>query len=201
MASRQQKKKNGRFYQYGFYVVCTILVVITVTVIFFFSRLFAVQEGHLPSSEYESETVVDMTFTREEVNKFLGHLMKQDGDMHGQFSLTDEDVRFYGEIDTVVSTIDIAMTFTPEVQTDGSLLLRAHTLSAGQLSLSPEYALRMFMATGEWPDWLEILPEEEALVLHLQNIEALFPYGVYVKEIDLPGDRVELSIQKVLDEK
>jgi uncharacterized protein YpmS len=140
-----------------------------------------------------SNEIVSFQMDIEQANVLLNDMLADD-DVPFDFYLAEDGVYLEGEVDAVLSTIDLSMRFDPSVQEDGSLLLEANSLSAGFLSVSPENALRMFNQLADLPNWIYLYPEEEHVIIDLREIEELEPFGLRFNELNLTAGEIDVSL-------
>ncbi|WP_197284300.1 DUF2140 family protein [Bacillus sp. JCM 19041] len=195
-----QTKRSGRqkrFYKIGFFIVSGLLLALLSVLMIGALRLFAnVDQGQMPSGNNENNSAELLSFqlSREQTNTLLTDLLKEEEDMPFQFQLEEDGVYLTGELDLFVSSVDLSMSFNPEVREDGSLLLKAENLSAGTALISAEYALRMFAQFSDLPGWVQLYPDEEAVLIELREFEEIAPYGLRFHSVNLMEDHIELSL-------
>ncbi len=191
-----QTGSRNRFYRIGFFTILTLFTVLILTIVIIVSRLFAEGESHsLPPATSDGNLAELVTFQldREQTNVLLTDLVSED-EMPFQFQLEEDGIHLTGELDVLFSEVDIHMMFDPLVRDDGSLVLQANSLSAGVVSISASNALRMFNQFAELPEWIHIHPEDEAILLELNEMDELSPYGLQFKQVALADDQIELSL-------
>ncbi|MFB4211995.1 YpmS family protein [Shouchella sp. JSM 1781072] len=188
--------KNRRFYKIGFFLVLGLLLALIGLLIFGAVRLFGDVDRQSPERagiDSASNEIVSFQMDIEQANVLLNDMLADD-DVPFDFYLAEDGVYLEGEVDAVLSTIDLSMRFDPSVQEDGSLLLEANSLSAGFLSVSPENALRMFNQLADLPNWIYLYPEEEHVIIDLREIEELEPFGLRFNELNLTAGEIDVSL-------
>lgn len=195
VARMNRRQQTNRFYKTGFFIVLTILMIILSILLIGAIRLFGNVDSDLrerPTTNSENEELLSFQMTLDQSNLLLDNLLEEDIPFY--FYLAEDGVYLEGEVDAVLSSIDVAMRFEPTVQEDGSLLLEADNLSAGFLSISPETALRMFNQIAELPEWIYLYPSEEHVVIDLRMIEELEPFGLRFNDVNLSEDVLDISL-------
>lgn len=188
--------QNRRFYKIGFFLVLGLLLALIGLLIFGAVRLFGDVDRQSPERagiDSASNEIVSFQMDIEQANVLLNDMLADD-DVPFDFYLAEDGVYLEGEVDAVLSTIDLSMRFDPSVQEDGSLLLEANSLSAGFLSVSPENALRMFNQLADLPNWIYLYPEEEHVIIDLREIEELEPFGLRFNELNLTAGEIDVSL-------
>ncbi|MFS0786150.1 YpmS family protein [Shouchella sp. 1P09AA] len=188
--------KNRRFYKIGFFLVLGLLLALIGLLIFGAVRLFGDVDRQAPEragTDSANEEIVSFQMDIEQANVLLNDMLADD-DVPFDFYLAEDGVYLEGEVDAVLSTIDLSMRFDPSVQEDGSLMLEANSLSAGFLSVSPENALRMFNQLADLPNWIYLYPEEEHIIIDLREIEELEPFGLRFNELNLAASEINVSL-------
>lgn len=197
MDQTNRSYKPKRFYKIGFFIVSGLLLALITVLIVGALRLFAnVDSGQMPpvNNDHNSAELLSFQLTREQTNTLLTDLMNEEEEMPFQFQVEEDGVYLMGELDLFVSSVNLSMSFNPEVREDGSLILEAENLSAGAASISAEYALRMFAQFSDLPEWVQLYPEEEAVLIELQEFEEISPYGLRFHSINLMEDHIELTL-------
>ncbi len=193
--SMSRRQQTNRFYKTGFFIVLAVLIIILSVLLIGAIRLFGNLDSdsrERPTVNNESEELLSFQMTLNQTNLLLDNLLEEDIPFH--FYLAEDGVYLEGEVDAVLSSIDVAMRFDPTVQEDGSLLLEADNLSAGFLSISPETALRMFNQVADLPEWIYLYPSEEHVVIDLRTIEELEPFGLRFNDVNLDEDVLDISL-------
>lgn len=195
----KQHRRKTRFYRIGFFTVLTLFITLIITLIVLLSRLFSDGDSQpLPAerSDNDLNELVTFQLNREQTNVLLSDLLS-DEEMPFQFQLEEDGIHLTGELDVLFSEVDLHMTFDPLVRDDGSLVLQANSLSAGVVSISASNALRMFNQFAELPEWIHIHPEDEAILLELNEMDEMAPYGLHFENVRLEDDQIELSLIRI----
>lgn len=108
-------------------------------------------------------------------------ILKNEALISGQFDLLGFPLQFYLYLD-------------PYVMDDGNIQLKAKSLSIGALNLPINQVLRMIAKNPKLPEWIQVTPKEETIILRLDQFE--FGNGLHLRaeKINLVEDDIEFSI-------
>lgn len=113
-------------------------------------------------------------------------ILKNEALISGQFDLLGFPLQFYLYLD-------------PYVMDDGNIQLKAKSLSIGALNLPINQVLRMIAKNPKLPEWIQVTPKEETIILRLDQFE--FGNGLHLRaeKINLVEDDIEFSIYLATD--
>lgn len=109
----------------------------------------------------------------------------------------DKEVNLSTELNVFSQTLPILMKFQPFVQKDGNLLLKQQSVEIGMLDIPPESALKLLRDSVKLPDFMEVNPAREEILLKLTDIPLDNGISVQASSFDLEEDdiRLEVTIQ------
>lgn len=109
----------------------------------------------------------------------------------------EEEVNLSTELNVFSQTLPILMKFQPFVQKDGNLLLKQQSVEIGMLDIPPESALKLLRDSVKLPDFMEVNPAREEILLKLTDIPLDNGISVQASSFDLEEDdiRLEVTIQ------
>lgn len=90
--------------------------------------------------------------------------------------------------------LPILLTFDPVVLPDGNLLLEQRSVEVGQLDIPPESALKLLRDSVDLPDFMEVMPKEEEVLLNLTEIPINGGVSVRATSFDLEEDDIRLLV-------
>ncbi|AIY05590.1 hypothetical protein Plano_1625 [Planococcus sp. PAMC 21323] len=108
-------------------------------------------------------------------------------------SVTD-DVSISTELTVFSVTLPILMKFEPVVQEDGNLLLEQKSVEVGMLDIPPESALKLLRDSVDLPDFMEVMPEDEEVILKLTEIPLDDGISVRAASFNLEDDDIRLLV-------
>ncbi|MBU9674810.1 YpmS family protein [Planococcus sp. CP5-4] len=91
-------------------------------------------------------------------------------------------------------TLPILLTFDPVVLPDGNLLLEQRSVEVGQLDIPPESALKLLRDSVDLPEFMEVMPKEEEVLLNLTEIPINGGVSVRAASFDLEEDDIRLLV-------
>ncbi|UJF25600.1 YpmS family protein [Planococcus sp. 107-1] len=106
----------------------------------------------------------------------------------------DDDVSLSTELEVFSITLPILLRFEPFVQEDGNLLLQQKSVEVGMLDIPPESALKLLRDSVELPDFMEVEPSEESVLLKLTEIPLDGGIAVRATSFNLEEDDIRLRV-------
>ncbi|RNF40440.1 YpmS family protein [Planococcus salinus] len=106
----------------------------------------------------------------------------------------NSDVSLSTQIDVFSMTLPILMKFDPFVQEDGNLLLEQKSVEVGMLDIPPESALKLLRDSVDLPEFMEVTPKEETVLLRLTEIPLEDGITVEAESFNLEEDDIRLKV-------
>ena len=106
----------------------------------------------------------------------------------------NDDVSLSTELTVFSVTLPILMKFEPLVQEDGNLLLEQKSVEVGMLDIPPESALKLLRDSVELPEFMEVMPAEEEVLLKLTDIPLDDGISVRAASFNLQEDDIRLLV-------
>ena len=110
-----------------------------------------------------------------------------------RLSVTD-NVSLSTELTVFGVTLPILLTFDPVVLPDGNLLLEQRSVEVGQLDIPPESALKLLRDSVDLPEFMEVMPKDEEVLLSLTDIPINGGVSVRATSFDLEEDDIRLLV-------
>lgn len=105
-----------------------------------------------------------------------------------------DDVSLSTELEVFSTKLPILLKFEPYVQEDGNLLLEQKSVAVGKLNIPPESALKLLRDSVELPEFMEVRPAEEEIILRLSEIPLDDGISVRAESFDLEEDDIRLRV-------
>lgn len=106
----------------------------------------------------------------------------------------DDDVSLSTELQVFSMTLPILLRFEPHVQEDGNLLLEQTSVNVGMLDIPPESALKLLRDSVDVPDFMEVNPGAEEVLLRLSDISLDDGITVRAESFNLEEDDIRLRV-------
>ncbi len=144
----------------------------------------------------KSEPILEVLMTKQQVNSVVDYyakdLMKDSGVdysftlekdalIDGTFSLMGHDTHFY-------------LYFEPYVLSNGNVQLEAKSLSIGALHVPIPAVINYISHSVDFPNWVEIKPDDSMIILHLDSLELPNGMRVRAEQINLVDDQIRFSL-------
>ncbi|KAA0956451.1 DUF2140 family protein [Planococcus sp. ANT_H30] len=181
----------------AFFVLLAINVLALVGVVLFVttpSKDFTSYEALKNTSTEGNTVVVNATKADFEgiANTYIQEAMK---DQPIPLALSvDDDVSISTELTVFSVTLPILMKFEPLVQEDGNLLLEQKSVEVGMLDIPPEAALKLLRDSVELPEFMEVMPADEEVLLKLTDIPLDGGISVRAASFNLEEDDIRLLV-------
>jgi uncharacterized protein YpmS len=176
-----------------FLLLFTVMAAVGLILIF----LLTPSDAEKPAmKQIEGETAFHVTSSKEELNKLVSYyLQKEAGSAPFDYDVyIGNEVELYGSIPVFATNIDYHMTFEPEAQEDGNIVLRQNGLRVGLLDVPASYVLKTAAKTGAFPDWVRVVPNEELIYLSLANMELDNGMRVKAEAFNLEKNDIEFAV-------
>ncbi|AQU79441.1 MULTISPECIES: YpmS family protein [Planococcus] len=181
----------------AFFILLAINVLALVGVVLFVttpSKDFTSYEALKNTSTEGNTVVVNATKADFEgiANTYIQEAMK---DQPIPLALSvDDDVSISTELTVFSVTLPILMKFEPLVQEDGNLLLEQKSVEVGMLDIPPEAALKLLRDSVELPEFMEVMPADEEVLLKLTDIPLDGGISVRAASFNLEEDDIRLLV-------
>jgi len=106
----------------------------------------------------------------------------------------DEEVNLSTELVVFSQSLPILLKFDPFVQEDGNLLLKQQSVEIGMLNIPPESALKLLRDSVNLPDFMEVNPAQEEVLLKLTEIPLEDGISVRASSFNLKEDDIRLQV-------
>ena len=144
----------------------------------------------------EGDPVITINSNKEQVNRFVDFYLadlQKDAEQHYQFVLKNEAL-LTGEFDLLGFPVSFYLYFDPFVMANGNIQLKAKSLSIGALGLPINQVLKMIQNNSEIPEWIDIQPKEEMIILRLDQFELKNGMFFRADKINLVDNKIQLNV-------
>ncbi|MBP6359523.1 YpmS family protein [Enterococcus aquimarinus] len=144
----------------------------------------------------EGDPVITINSNKEQVNRFVDFYLadlQKDAEQQYQFVLKNEAL-LTGEFDLLGFPVSFYLYFDPFVMANGNIQLKAKSLSIGALGLPINQVLKMIQNNSEIPEWIDIQPKEEMIILRLDQFELKNGMFFRADKINLVDNEIQLNV-------
>ncbi|QQZ11105.1 YpmS family protein [Heyndrickxia vini] len=179
----------------AFFSLLTINIIIVGTIGYF---IFSPGTSTIHNKSPKGEKVnFKINTSKNDLTKLINHYIHKEG-LNGPIDysvqLTDE-VELYGLIKIFSQDVQLKMTFEPEAQKNGDLLLKQKSILIGNLNLPVEYVLKFIQKSYKFPDWVTIQPNKKTIYVALQSMKVNNEMIVHADRFDLKNDDISFTLQ------
>ncbi|WP_170007098.1 YpmS family protein [Bacillus fonticola] len=139
---------------------------------------------------------VNAQVTKQDLSAIVNDYIEEQN-VNGPISywLTFSDtVNLNGSLAVFGTEIELQMAFSPLVQENGDVLLRQESISIGQLQLPVDYVLKYIRDSYQFPEWVEILPNQERVYVDLDGLTLQSGAKVKLSSFDLADDDIRFTL-------
>lgn len=197
MEKKNVSLRNINKWKVAFLVLIAVLLGGT---LFLFTRMTQERENLSESTAgnvvREGEPVLNIRSNKEQVNRLVDFYLadiQKDATQQYQFVLKNEAL-LTGAFDLLGFPMSFYLYFDPYVMDDGNVQLKAKSLSIGALGLPINQVLRMVRSSSQMPEWVDIQPKEEMIILRLDQFEMANGMFFRADKLNLVDDEIQLSI-------
>ena len=144
----------------------------------------------------EGDPVITINSNKEQVNRFVDFYLadlQKDAEQQYQFVLKNEAL-LTGEFDLLGFPVSFYLYFDPFVMANGNIQLKAKSLSIGALGLPINQVLKMIQNNSKLPEWIDIQPKEEMIILRLDQFELKNGMFFRADKINLVDNEIQLNV-------
>ena len=106
----------------------------------------------------------------------------------------DDDVSLSTQLTIFSVDLPILLKFDPYVQEDGNLLLEQKSVEVGLLDIPPESALKLLRDSVDLPEFMEVHPAEQEVLLRLTDIPLDDGISVRATAFNLEDNDIRLEV-------
>ncbi|RDW20470.1 YpmS family protein [Oceanobacillus chungangensis] len=197
MSTRNQRLKEKNKWKTLFYslLALNIAFIILIAALVFWPG----SRGDITLNEENEKNVSSEFFVRttkknlnDLINTYLAQLQK--GSEHQYQVSLDDDVQLIGELPVFSTTVPLAVHLEPLVQENGDIILKLRSISVGLLELPNKIIMEFMKEYLSMPEWVTIVPNEEAIYLAVTEIKMKSNFHVAVEHIDLEANNLVFKI-------
>lgn len=197
-------KKNGKkinWWKWGFLLILAINIAFVGVIA---SRLIQVREPateNVSSKQTDSVKVGTFSTNREQLNETVAAYLEdyQTDQMSYTVYATSSAIMFEGTYTLLGYEVPLYIYFQPSRLDSGAVQLKITSFSVGTLSLPESEVLKYIKSSYKLPSFVEVLPDESAININIQNLENDADIYLEATTIDLVGDQFNFDIYKKND--
>lgn len=192
---KSRKKING--WKIAFLVLVGLLIG---SGIFLTSRVLATREVNLPPATEttvpKGAPVLNLNTDKKKMNTVIEYFLDEyqhDSKVKYKFYLENQAL-LAGKFKFLGANIKFYLYLDPYVMDNGNVQLKARDLSVGTLNLPIKQVMSILLRSYDFPDWVEVSPDDQTIVLKLDQFK--LKNGMFVKanHIDLVKDDIQFSL-------
>jgi uncharacterized protein YpmS len=181
----------------AFFILLSTIIVIVLTV---FVLLFKDPEGVQFNKEGSgsevpvSKKMMSIHTQKEQVEDLINkELKKKAPNVNAYVNLREEAV-LNGTFVVFNRELPYQITFVPEVMKNGDLLLKEKDIQVGLFPLPGDEVFTLLKNTVSFPDWVDVFPAEEAILVRITEMKTKPGYAIKTEEFDLKKDSIQFGV-------
>lgn len=196
------KKLLKNPWKMAFLVLIGLLIGATV---FLVSRMMTARESTYKPAEESVSNEQDATFQvqlkKHQVNQIISYYLNdflKDSGVQYDFYLEDRAL-LNGTFKVLGYDMQFYLYFDPYVTEEGNIQLKATSISIGSLPLPISEIMKYVAKDFDVPKWVEVLPKEQTIVLHLDEFKLQNGMFVKAEKINLIDDDIRFNVYLPID--
>lgn len=147
----------------------------------------------VPSGESVSFHV---TSNKNDLNMLINHyLTKEVADSPVDYRvLLGDEVELYGTFPIFSEKLNMKLTFEPEAQNNGDLVLKQKTMTIGSLHLPVSNVLKIINENYKLPKGVDIRPNDKLVYIHMQQLKLQSDTKIKANRFDLKKDDIAFTL-------
>lgn len=174
----------------------TLLTAVILVLAGLVALLFSGERATIQHAQQHSGNVVMLQTTGPEFEAIARYYMQDtitQSPIPFDFSITDA-VNLTSELEVFGVTIPVAMSFDPIVHEDGNISLEQKEMNIGNLSLPPQYVLKLIGEAVQFPDWITVQSSTSSIYVDLSRLNIDSGTRVRAKKLDLVEDEIQIEL-------
>ncbi|WP_400241830.1 YpmS family protein [Niallia sp. JL1B1071] len=175
----------------------TLLGVLLLSIIILaFMIVKPVEKSTIIKKQQREEVPFAVKTNREDLTKLINHYLEKEGlngPIHYEINIADQ-VELYGTLPIFNTDIQMKLTFEPIALENGDLLLKQKEISIGQLPLPVSYVMNFIANQYNFPEWVDIQPNDEEIYVHLTEMDLKNGMLVEMKTFDLEQNNIQFNL-------
>lgn len=173
--------------------------------IFLVSRMTTAREPNYTPAEQTVSSQQEATFQvqlkKHQVNQIISYYLNdflKDSGVQYDFYLEDRAL-LNGTFKVLGYDMQFYLYFDPYVTEEGNIQLKATSISIGSLPLPISEIMKYVAKDFDVPKWVEVLPKEQTIVLHLNEFKLQNGMFVKAEKINLIDDDIRFNVYLPID--
>ena len=174
----------------------TLLAAVVLVIAVLVALLFTGERPTLQPAQQHSGNVVMLQTTGSELEAIARYYLQDtitQSPVPFDFSITDA-VNLTSELEIFGVAIPVAMSFDPVVHEDGNISLEQQSMNIGNLSLPPQYVLKLIGQAVQFPDWVTVQSTDSSIYIDLSRLNIDTGTRVRAKKLDLEANEIQMEL-------
>lgn len=180
-----------RSWKSAFFLLLIVNIIIAITVSFL---IFLPNGNNIMFNKKEDDRKrVGFTIqsNKDDLNELIDYYLTRDAKRPLNYDVTLTDrVELRGEITVFERNIPLTMTFVPEVQENGDVILNQDSMSIGRLQVPVAMVLKYVADNYPLPEWVTIVPNEQLIYVGITELKLQGDTKVKLINFDLEKDEL-----------
>lgn len=130
---------------------------------------FSPSKVSLSQPSKNTAATFDINLNRDQVNALASSYLQDSGNGDFTFVANQNNVVLSGKLSILGQNIDAKMAMMPEATSDGNIVLKAQSISLGQISLPVNVAMGYIKQMYNGPSYVQFQPNQEKIIIDLNK--------------------------------
>lgn len=130
---------------------------------------FSPSKVSLSQPSQSTAATFDINLDRDQVNALASSYLQDSGNGDFTFVANQNNVVLSGKLSILGQSIDAKMAMMPEATSDGNIVLKAQSISLGQISLPVNVAMGYIKQMYNGPSYVQFQPNQEKIIIDLNK--------------------------------
>lgn len=139
---------------------------------------------------------INLETNKSDLTQIMNHYIDQkyDNQTLKYYVQLGNNLIFYGNLNVFGQDVQLELQFKPEPLENGDLRLKQEKMSIGNLTLPVPIIMNLIARAYQFPEWVEIQPQDGMIYLHLTQIKLENNFRIRVDEFDLKNDKISFQL-------
>ncbi|MDF7626666.1 YpmS family protein [Leuconostocaceae bacterium ESL0723] len=124
----------------------------------------------ITTTRFNPDTSFDLTLNRDQINGLAGSYLKDQGNGNLNFVVEPKDVKVTGQVKVLGQNLNSQMILDPETNSDGNIVLKAKSITLGQIDLPVKVAMGYIKAMYDGPSYVIFQPDQEQILIDMSKV-------------------------------
>ncbi|MGX1193378.1 YpmS family protein [Metabacillus sp. SLBN-84] len=178
------------------------IVLLTLNLVFL---LFLAVSPFLPAEQPKTETAdfnagdtipLTVSSSKNDLNRLINYYLVKEAKAEelNYKVLLENKVNLYGSVKAFGKDVDLTLSFEPQVNENGNMLLKVERLSIGRLPIPVPYVMSYIKKTYPLPEYVYIDPKQESVTVQITELKLKNNLKAKAESFNLKNDDIRFKL-------